>query len=82
MKFKPPEFYNIEVLFKVIRKHDDALSRICHKAVRIMNLATMNSKSEIKGHKIARLSVSKSDWQIKKILRRLKLQPNNKRLKC
>ena len=57
-----------EILFKVVRKNDDALSRLCHEAVRIMNLATMNSKSEIKGYKIARLSVSKSDWQIKKDL--------------
>ena len=53
--------------FSGIKTHKDALSRMVHEAVLIGDNSTMNSKSEFGGYKIARLSVSQSDWQKKKI---------------
>ena len=57
----PPEF-----MFSVIKKHKDPLTRLVHEAVKILDCASMNSKSEWNGFKIARLCVDTEDWQKKK----------------
>ena len=54
--------------FSVVKKHSDALSRMIQEAILILNSASMNSRSEWKGYKIARLSVSQSEWQKRKDL--------------
>ena len=57
----PPNFR-----FKVVRKHNDPLSRKIHEAVRISECASLNSKSEWGHYKISRLTIEKSDWERKK----------------
>ena len=57
----PPEFR-----FRVVKKHKDPLSRLIHEAVRIMSSASMNSKTEWGGFKIARLSVEPAEWEKRK----------------
>ena len=59
----PPEFR-----FKVVKKHSDPLSRLIHESVRISNSASLNSKSEWGGFRIARLTVDPPEWQRKKLL--------------
>ena len=59
----PPEFR-----FRVVKCHSDPLSRMLHEAVRILKCATMNSKTELKGYKIARIVVEPLQWQAKKDL--------------
>ena len=58
----PPNFK-----FKVVKKHSDPLSRLIHEAVRIMSSASLNSKSEWGGFKIARLTVDPPEWEKKKL---------------
>ena len=53
-------------LFKVIKKHSDPLSRMINEAITILKCASMNSKSEYRGYKLARLTVSQSEWQTRK----------------
>ena len=57
----PPKFR-----FNVVKKHKDPLSRLIHEAVRITDRASMNSKSEWGGFKIARLSVDPPEWEKRK----------------
>ena len=52
---KPPKFD-----FKVVRCHSDPLSRLIHESVKISTDASMNSKSEYIGYKVARLKVEQS----------------------
>ena len=60
---EPPNFK-----FRVVKAHKDPLSRMIHEAVRIISHASMNSKTEIKGYKIARITVEPSEWESKKSL--------------
>ena len=71
-----------EFRFSVVKKHSDALSRMVHEAVSIMRQATMNSKSERTGYKIARLSVSQNDWQKRKRLKFLKVKTLKNWVRC
>ena len=57
----PPKFK-----FSVVKPHKDPMSRMIHEAIKIIEQASMNSKSERSGYKIARLSVSPSEWELKK----------------
>ena len=57
----PPKF-----IFSVIQPFKDPLSRMVKEAVLIRDQASMNSKSEFRGYKIARLTVEKQDWEVKK----------------
>ena len=57
----PPTFS-----FKVLKCHRDPLSRMVHEAVSIQENASMNSKSEHKSYKIARIKVEKSSWDDRK----------------
>ena len=52
--------------FKVIKKHNDPLSRKIHEAVRINECASLNSKSEWGHYKISRLTIEKSEWERRK----------------
>ena len=52
-----------EFQFKVIKKHNDPLSRKVHEAVRICTHASMNSKSEWGGFKLNRLTIDESDFE-------------------
>ena len=52
---KPPKFD-----FKVIKCHSDPMSRLIHESVRICSDATMNSKAEFIGYRVARLKVERS----------------------
>ena len=54
----PPEFH-----FRVIKKHNDPLSRKIHVAVRINSSASMNSKSEWGWFKLNRFSIEQSDYE-------------------
>ena len=42
------------------------MSRMIHEAIKILELASMNSRSERGGHNLFRLSVSPDDWELKK----------------
>ena len=55
---KAPDFE-----FKVVARHKDPLSRMVEEGVMISECATLNSKSEWKGYRVARLSVEKTDAQ-------------------
>ena len=57
----PPKFK-----FSVVKPHKDPMSRMIHEAIKIIEQASMNSKSERSGYKIARLSVSPTEWELKK----------------
>ena len=57
-ELEPPRFE-----FSVVRHHKSPLERMIHEAVLISEKATLNSKSERKGYKIARLTVEKSPWE-------------------
>ena len=59
----PPPFK-----FRVIRKHNDPLSRKVHEAVRISTHASVNSKAEWGGFQLSRLSIEKSDYEMTKEL--------------
>ena len=59
----PPDFE-----FSVVKKHKDPMSRLVHEAVRILDEASLNSKAEWGGYRIARLSVEKTDKDLKKHL--------------
>ena len=59
----PPKFQ-----FKVIQQHKDPLSRMIHEAILISDKASLNSKAEWKGYRLARLTVEKSDKETKKHL--------------
>ena len=37
-----------------------------HEAVRILSHASMNSKTEFKGYKIARITVEQTEWEARK----------------
>ena len=54
----PPKF-----VFSVVQHHKSPLNRMIHEAVLISEKATLNSKSERKGYKIARLTVEKPSWE-------------------
>ena len=58
---KAPEFK-----FSVVKVHKDSLSRLVHEAVLIPELGSLNSKSEYVGYRLARLSVERSEWELKK----------------
>ena len=55
-----------EFRFSVVKKFGDPLSRMVHEAILIMRIASMNSKSEFKGYKIATLTVNQSEWEKRK----------------
>ena len=57
----PPQFQ-----FTVIKAYRDAMSRLVHEAVRIPKRASLNSKSEWGGYKLARLTVEKPEWEARK----------------
>ena len=57
----PPKF-----IFKVIKKHRDPLSRKIHEAVRILDCASLNSKSEWGNYRISRLSIEPTEKERKK----------------
>ena len=57
----PPKFK-----FAVEKPHKSPMSRMIHEAIKIIELASMNSKSERGGYKIARLTVSPTEWEAKK----------------
>ena len=59
----PPKF-----AFRVLRCHRDPMSRMVHEALTIKDCASMNSKSEFKTYKIARITVEKSNWEVRKEL--------------
>ena len=50
----PPTFQ-----FKVLKCHKDPLTRVVHESISIVNSASINSKSEVKGYKIARITIEK-----------------------
>ena len=52
---EPPKFE-----FSVIHHYRDPLTRMIHEAVAIGDRASLNSKCEWRGYKVARLSVEKS----------------------
>ena len=52
-------------VFSVISHHKDPLSRMVKEAILIVEKASLNSKSEYKGYKIARITVDKSDKEKK-----------------
>ena len=53
-------------MFSVVKKYKDPLSRLVHEAVRIPTGASMNSKGEWGGYRIARLMVDKSELEAKR----------------
>ena len=57
-RLKAPDFE-----FKVVARHRDPLSRMVEEGVMISECATLNSKSEWKGYRVARLSVEMTDAQ-------------------
>ena len=59
-RLEPPDFR-----FSVTKKHKDALGRMVHEAVLIGSKATMNSKAEWMGYRVARLSVEMTDKEAK-----------------
>ena len=52
---KPPKFD-----FKVVKCHSDPMSRLIHESIKICSDASMNSKAEFVGYKVARLKVERS----------------------
>ena len=50
-----------KLVFSVVKKHKDPLSRLVHEAVRIPTRASMNSKGERGGYRIARLMEDKTE---------------------
>ena len=58
---EPPKFQ-----FKVVDHHKDPLTRMIHEAVLISEKASLNSKAEWMGYKMARLSIEKTAWETKK----------------
>ena len=46
-----------EFQFKVVKCHKSPLDRMLHEAVRIIDKATMNSRSESDGYKIPRIKI-------------------------
>ena len=64
----PPKFK-----FSVTKPHKDPMSRMIHEAIKIIELASMNSKSERGGYRIARLTVSPTEWETKKALENIEL---------
>ena len=52
--------------FSVVQHHKDPLSRMIHEAVLIGDKASLNSKSEWRGYKVARLTVEKAVWEQRK----------------
>ena len=52
--------------FRVVKCHKSPMDRVIHEAVRIVNTASMNSKSERFGYTIARIIVEPKDWEAKK----------------
>ena len=62
----PPEF-----VFRVVKKHNNALGRLVHEAVKILDCATLNSKSEWIGYKIPRLTVEKTEKDTRDELEKL-----------
>ena len=57
-----------EFKFTVIKSYRDPMTRLVHEAVRIPNRASLNSRGEWGGYKIARLKIDKPDWKAKKDL--------------
>ena len=55
-----------EFRFRVVKCHRSPMDRMLHEAVRIVSSASMNSKSEHVGYKIARIRVEPSEWEAKK----------------
>ena len=55
-----------EFQFKVVKCHKSPLDRMLHEAIRIIDRASMNSKSETDGSKIPRIKIEPNKWQAKK----------------
>ena len=52
----------------MIKCHKDPLSRLVHESVRISSHATMNSRAEWNGYKVARIIVEASDKETREKL--------------
>ena len=53
-----PEFDSApKFLFSVVKCHKDPLSRLVHESIRIDDRASMNSRAEYNGYKVARLAI-------------------------
>ena len=64
----PPKFK-----FSVVKPHKDPMSRMIHEAIKIIELASMNSKSERVRYRVARLTVSPTEWEVKKSVESLEV---------
>ena len=62
----PQEVRAPKFRFKVLKNHKDPMSRLVHEAILISDQATMNSKSEWGGYRMARLKVESAEWQVRK----------------
>ena len=55
-----------DIRFSVLKTHKDPLSRMISKAIKILDLATLNSKFEWRGYRIGRLTIPLREAEMKK----------------